>query len=79
MPIYRNKETGYEVEVMRGTRLPKVYEEVKARSATKSDKSNQNDKTSKDNKTATQKKNNAKTDKNASGNVSQGPDTTKNK
>lgn len=28
MPIYRNKETGHEVEVMRGTRLPKVYEEV---------------------------------------------------
>lgn len=31
MPIYRNKETGHEVEVMTGTRLPKVYEEVKQR------------------------------------------------
>lgn len=29
MPIYRNKETGKQVEVMPGTRLPKIYEEVK--------------------------------------------------
>ena len=36
MPIYRNKETGHEVEVMSGTRLPKVYEKIDKKSATKS-------------------------------------------
>ena len=36
MPIYRNKETGNEVEVMSGTRLPKVYEKIDKKSATKS-------------------------------------------
>ena len=30
MPIYRNKETGHEVTVLEGTRLPKVYEKVEA-------------------------------------------------
>lgn len=32
MPIYRNKQTGHEVEVMPGTRLPKAYEKVDKRS-----------------------------------------------
>lgn len=30
MPIYRNKETGHEVTVLEGTRLPKIYEKVEA-------------------------------------------------
>ncbi len=41
MPIYRNTESGHEVTVMPGTRLPKVYKEVKAGSKpteTKDDK-----------------------------------------
>lgn len=30
MPIYRNKITGKIVEVLKGTRLPRTFEEVKA-------------------------------------------------
>lgn len=36
MPIYRNQETGHEVEVMPGTRLPKVYKKVEKKAAPKS-------------------------------------------
>lgn len=35
MPIYRNQETGHEVEVMPGTRLPKVYKQVEKKTAPK--------------------------------------------
>ncbi len=31
MPIYRNQETGHEVEVIPGTRLPKVYKKLRKR------------------------------------------------
>lgn len=55
MPIYRNKETGHEVEVMRGTRLPKVYEEVKKGAAAKSTAKNDNVNQPKDTETKTAK------------------------
>lgn len=50
MPIYRNQETGHEVEVVRGTRLPKVYVEVKRSSkpSTNTKKSNDDPKTTTD-------------------------------
>lgn len=38
MPIYRNIETGHTVEVMSGTKLPKVYKEVTKSDAVKGPK-----------------------------------------
>lgn len=45
MPIYKHKETGKTVEVLPGTRLPKVYVLVEHRATTKNDKPANEDKT----------------------------------
>lgn len=73
MPIYKHKETGKTVVVLPGTRLPKVYVEVKRGAATKNDKPANEDKTkdepkpetdNKEKKATGGKSTNAKTNKN---------------
>lgn len=45
MPIYKHKETGKQIEVLPGTRLPKVYIPVERSVTTKNDKPANEDKT----------------------------------
>lgn len=83
MPIYRNKETGKQVEVMPGTRLPKIYEEVKNNTTIQSNTQQQagtQDTTADTKKPATRnrrKDNKDNKDKGDSGTVSKNDDTVK--